>query len=156
MNQDKINFLKNDFIFLLKHLAPDAKGSWGVMNGQQMVEHFVDVVKNASGKLKLPMVNQGETLEKARAFMFSEKPFAANIKNPFISETPPPPKKATMQGAIEKLQKELNYFFEVFENDSELKTHNAFFGELDFAANVHLLHKHAMHHLRQFGLVKSA
>ena len=35
MNQDKINFLKNDLVFLLKHLAPDAKGSWGAMNGQQ-------------------------------------------------------------------------------------------------------------------------
>ena len=154
MNQDKVNFLKNDFIFLLKHLAPDAKGLWGVMNGQQMVEHFVDVVKNASGKLKLPMVNQGERLQQAREFLFTEKPFAQNIKNPFISETPPAPRKATIQGAIEKLQQELNYFFNVFENNPSLTTHSPFFGELDFAGNVHLLHKHALHHLRQFGLVK--
>lgn len=154
MNQDKINFLKNDFIFLLKHLAPDARGLWGVMNGQQMVEHFVDVVKNASGKLKLPMVNEGEKLEKARAFMMSDKPFPENIKNPFMSDAPPALKKATMQAAIEKLQQELNYFFEVFEKDPTLTTRNAFFGELDFAGNVQLLHKHARHHLRQFGLVK--
>ena len=154
MNQDKVNFLKNDFIFLLKHLAPDAKGLWGAMNGQQMVEHFVDVVKNASGKLKLPMVNEGERLQQAREFLFTEKPFAQNIKNPFISETPPAPRKATIQGAIEKLQQELNYFFNVFENNPSLTTHSPFFGELDFAGNVHLLHKHALHHLRQFGLVK--
>ena len=154
MNQDKVNFLKNDFIFLLKHLAPDAKGLWGAMNGQQMVEHFVDVVKNASGKLKLPMVNHGERLQQAREFLFTEKPFAQNIKNPFISETPPAPRKATIQGAIEKLQQELNYFFNVFENNPSLTTHSPFFGELDFAGNVHLLHKHALHHLRQFGLVK--
>ena len=154
MNQDKVNFLKNDFIFLLKHLAPDAKGLWGAMNGQQMVEHFVDVVKNASGKLKLPMVNQGERLQQAREFLFTEKPFAQNIKNPFISETAPAPRKATIQGAIEKLQQELNYFFNVFENNPSLTTHSPFFGELDFAGNVHLLHKHALHHLRQFGLVK--
>ena len=154
MNQDKVNFLKNDFIFLLKHLAPDAKGLWGAMNGQQMVEHFVDVVKNASGKLKLPMVNKGERLQQAREFLFTEKPFAQNIKNPFISETPPAPRKATIQGAIEKLQQELNYFFNVFENNPSLTTHSPFFGELDFAGNVHLLHKHALHHLRQFGLVK--
>ena len=154
MNQDKINFLKNDFIFLLKHLAPDARGSWGAMNGQQMVEHFVDVVKNASGKLQLPMVNEGEKLAKAREFMLSDKPFAENIKNPFISETPPATKKATMQGAIEKLQKELIYFFEIFEKNPALTTQNPFCGELDFDANIHLLHKHARHHLRQFGLVK--
>jgi len=155
MNQEKINFLKNDFIFLLKHLAPDARGVWGVMGGQQMVEHFVDVVKNASGKLKLPMVNEGEKLEKARAFMLSDKPFPENIKNPFISEKPAAVKKATIQASIEKLQKELNYFFDVFEKNPTLTTHNAFFGELDFDNNVHLLHKHAMHHLKQFGLVKS-
>ena len=154
MNHDKIKFLRDDLIFLLKHLAPDARGSWGVMNGQQMVEHFVDVVKNASGKLTLPMVNEGERLQKAREFMFSDKPFAENIKNPFISETPPPPRKATMQAAIDKLQQEIDYFFDVFENNPSLTTQNAFFGELDFGGNVHLLHKHARHHLRQFGLIK--
>ncbi len=154
MNQDKISFLKNDFIFLLKHLAPDARGSWGAMNGQQMVEHFVDVVTNASGKLKLPMVNQGEKLAKAREVMLSNEPLARNIKNPFISETPRPTKKATMQSAIEKLQQELNHFFDVFEKNPSLTTQNAFFGDLDFNENIHLLHKHATHHLRQFGLVK--
>jgi hypothetical protein len=154
MNQEKIDFLKNDFIFRLKHLAPDATGNWGAMNGQQMVEHFVDVVKATSGKLQLPMVNEGETLEKSRVFLMSEKPFPENIKNPFMSETPAPTKKPTMQAAIEKLQQELNYFFEVFEKDPSLTTRNPFFGELDFAGNVQFLHKHAMHHLRQFGLVK--
>jgi len=154
MNEDKIKFLKNDFIFLLKHLAPDARGQWGVLSGQQMVEHFIDVVKNASGKLKLPMINQGEKLEKARASMLSDKPFPENLKNPFMTEIPPDTRKPTMQGAIEKLQKELNYFFELFEKEPAYTTHNAFFGELDFDSNIHLLHKHAMHHLKQFGLVK--
>lgn len=154
MNQEKIHFLKNDFIFLLKHLAPDARGSWGVMNGHQMVEHMVDVMRNASGKLKLPIINRGERLEKAREFLFSDKPFAQNIKNPYISETPPPPRKPTIQASIEKLQQELNYFFDVFEKDSGFTTQNAFFGELDFHGNVHLLYKHAFHHLRQFGLIK--
>jgi hypothetical protein len=71
-----------------------------------------------------------------------------------MSETPAPTKKPTMQGAIEKLQRELNYFFEVFEKDPNLTTENPFFGKLDFAGNVQFLHKHAIHHLRQFGLVK--
>jgi hypothetical protein len=34
-----------------------------------------------------------------------------------------------------------------------LTTRNPFFGDLNFAENVHLLHKHALHHLRQFGVV---
>ncbi len=131
------------------------QGCLGLMNGQQMVEHFVDVVKNANGKLKLCRWSmQREKLEKAGNLCLVKSHFAENIKNPFISETPPATKKATMQAAIKKLEQELNYFFEVFENNPSLTTQNPFFGDLDFEANVHLLHKHANHHLRQFGLVK--
>lgn len=154
MNLEKIRFLKDDLIFLLKHLAPDAKGAWGAMNGHQMVEHLVDVVRHASGKLELASINKGERLEKARTFMFSDQPFAENIRNPYMSETPPPPRKPTIQASIEKLQQELNYFFDVFEKKPGFTTLNAFFGDLDFDGNVHLLYKHSRHHLRQFGLLK--
>lgn len=68
MDTQKLHFLKHEFIKLLKPLSADAGGNWGVMNGQQMVEHFVDAVKNASGKLLLPVVNSGERLEKFRSF----------------------------------------------------------------------------------------
>lgn len=154
MNQEKLLFLKNDFILLLQSLKADAKGEWGLMNGQQMVEHFVDAVKNASGKLKLPLIANGVEKVRMQSFLFSEKPFAQNIRNPYISEQPPPVKQLNIQAAIEKLRKELVFFFEAFENDSSLTTINPFFGELDYSGNVQLLHKHALHHLNQFGLIK--
>jgi hypothetical protein len=150
MNEEKLQFLKTAFIPLLEQIEGEAKGNWGVMNGQQMVEHFCDAVKNASGKLMLPLINQGEALEKSRAFLMSEKPFKENTKNPLIAETPPPLRKPNMQAAIKKLQEELNYFFHVFEKDPALKTRNPFYGELDYAENVQLLYKHALHHLKQF------
>ena len=154
MDEQKLDFLRNDFIFLLKHLAPDAIGKWGKMNGHQMVEHLVDVVKNASGRLKLPAVNEGEKLEQARAFILSDKPFKENLRNPFMSEDPKPARKQTIQSSIEKLQQELNHFFDVFQKQPDLKTQNPFFGWLNFEENVHMLHKHAVHHLRQFALIK--
>jgi hypothetical protein len=154
MNEEKKKFLKEDFIPLLQKLDANAKGRWGVMNGQQMVEHFADAVKNASGKLILPVVNTGERLEKSREFLMTEKQFKENTKNPLIPDTPFPLRKANMNAAIEKLQDELNYFFQAFENDANLKTANSLFGELDYAMNIQLLHKHALHHLRQFGLVE--
>jgi len=152
MNEQKLQFLKNEFIPLLQKIDGAARGSWGLMNGQQMVEHFCDTVKNASGKLILPVVNQGEALEKSRNFLFSEKPFRENTKNPLLPETPLVLRKADMETAIEKLGEELNYFFKVFENNPGLVTSNPFYGELDYAGNVQLLHKHALHHLRQFGI----
>jgi len=152
--QDKLNFLKNDFIFLLKHLAPDARGKWGVMNGQQMVEHFSHAVRNATGKLKLPIVNEGEKLQQYRTFLMSEAPFPENTKNSLLKETPEPLKHPTMQNAIEELQQEFNNFFQDFEKEPDKTTMNPFFGELTFEQNIRLLYKHAQHHLKQFGLVK--
>ena len=57
-----------------------------------------------------------------------------------------------MKSAVEKLQSELDYFFDVFKKDPSLKTKNAFFGELDYEMNIQLLNKHFRHHLKQFGL----
>lgn len=152
MDKIKEAFLKNEFIPLLGKLKADDKGKWGIMDAQQMVEHFADAVKNASGKLILPILNEGEKLEKNRSFLMSETPFKENIDNPLIPKEGIPHRQPDLQSAINKLQKELNYFFEVFEKDSELQTGNAFFGQLDYNRNIQLLHKHAMHHLRQFGL----
>ncbi len=153
MNAAKEIFLKEDIISLLKKLKGNEKENWGLMNAQQMVEHLTDAVKNASGKLILHSISEGETLEKMRAFLMTEAPFRENTKNVLIPEEGIPTRQADMQSAINKLQKELDYFFEVFHNNPDLKTGNAFFGELDYNMNIQLLHKHAMHHLKQFGLV---
>ena len=153
MNTTKEDFLKSDFISLLKQLKGNENGHWGVMNSQQMVEHFADAVKNASGKLILPFLSDGERLQKSRDFLMSEMPFKENTKNPLMPKEGIQLRKPDMISAINKLQKELDYFFEVFTADPELKTGNAFFGELDYKMNIQLLHKHAMHHLKQFGLV---
>ena len=153
MNTSKEIFLKEDFIPLLGKLKGDEKGKWGIMNVQQMIEHFADAVKNANGKLLLPVVNEGEKLQKFRQFLLSEEPFKENTKNPLINEEGIPLRQLDLPSAIDKLQKELNYFFEIFENHPGLKTGNPFFGDLDYDMNIRLLHKHAMHHLKQFGLV---
>lgn len=153
MSTPKEVFLKENFIPLLEKLNSSDTGKWGVMNAQQMVEHFADAIKNANGKLILPLLNEGEKLEKYRAFLMSEEPFKENTKNSLLPPEGIALRMPDMQSAIHKLRKELNYFFEVFAKHPGLKTGNAFFGELDYDMNVQLLHKHAMHHLKQFGLV---
>jgi len=152
MIKAKEEFLKNSFIPLLGELHADTKAKWGIMNAQQMVEHFADAVKNASGKLILPILNEGARLQKSRDFLMSEKPFKENTDNPLIPKEGIPHRQPDLQSAINKLQKELDHFFVVFEKNPNLKTGNAFFGQLDYNMNIQLLHKHALHHLRQFGL----
>ena len=152
MIKAKEEFLKNDFIPLLEKLDADEKAKWGIMTPQQMIEHFADAVKNASGKLLLPTLNEGEKLQKSREFLMSETPFKKNIDNSLIPKEGIPHRQPDLQSAINKLKKELDHFFLVFEKNPDLKTGNAFFGQLDYNMNIQLLHKHAMHHLKQFGL----
>lgn len=153
MDNEKITFLKTQIVPSLSGLPATAKGKWGIMNAQQMVEHLAWAFSFASGKNKMTILNEGEKLQKFREFLMSEIPFKENTKNPLLSEQGEPLYNSDMQTAISKLQEEINYFFSVFEADPSLKTDNAFFGSLDYTMNIQLMHKHAMHHLKQFGLV---
>src|SRR6266487_777129 len=118
-----------------------------------MVEHFSGALQQANEKRALPLHTSMEHLSKFRQFMLSEKPFRENTKNPLMGELAPPLKNNSMQEAIDELQKELNYFFSVFETNPNLITLNAIFGDLNYEQNIHLLHKHAQNHLKQFGLI---
>ena len=151
MSFEKENFLRSDLVTIFQKLDPATKPAWGKMNVHQMIEHFADAVMSASGKLKLPVINEGEKLNKFRQFLMSEKPFFPNTKNPLMNEEPLPTRCNTVQASISKLKEELICFFDVFEKNPGLITSNPFFGELNFEGNIQLLYKHAFHHLRQFG-----
>jgi len=155
MNQEKLNFLKNNFIPLLKDLPPDAKGKWGKMNGQQMVEHVTGFFKVSSGRLHLPLVTPAEHLPKFKAFLMSEKEFRENTKAPaqILPDEPLPVRKANMEKAIGGLEISVVEFFSFFSDDPDKKTIHPVFGELNFTEWIQLHHKHVTHHLKQFGLI---
>lgn len=154
MSFAKENFLRTKLVRHLQQLDPATLPKWGKMSVQQMIEHYGgDAVRNASGRLKIDkIITSPEKLESMREFMLSDKPFKENTKNPLMSEEPGPLRFNTVQAAIGALQQEMIYFFEVFGKDAQLKTRNPFFGDLNFEQNVQLLYKHALHHLRQFGV----
>ena len=152
MSLGKENFLRTKFISLLQRLEANTPARWGKMNLQQMIEHFTDVTMVASGKIKLPIATPADKLPKYREFMLSEKQFKENTKSPVLPPEPLPLKKHTKEAAIGKLQEEIIYFFEAFEKNPAMKTTNPVFGELDFDANIQLLYKHSLHHLKQFGI----
>ena len=152
-NAEKAEFLKYRFVPILTQIPSDTKPQWGKMTLQQMVEHFSDSIRIASGKTAYTdFVFPPEQLQKNRDFMLSEKPFRENTPNPLMPEVPAPVINVSTEEAINELGKELNFFFTVFEKNNLQVTRNPFFGDLNFEQNVHLLHKHAMHHLRQFGV----
>ena len=154
MSIEKENFLRTRLITYLQQLDPATQPKWGKMNVQQMIEHYAgDAVRNASGRLKTDKIlTPAENLERMREFMMSDKPFKENTQNPLMGKEPAPLRYNTIQAAIGALQQEIIYFFEAFEKNPQLITRNPFFGDLNFEQSVQLLYKHALHHLRQFGV----
>lgn len=154
MSFEKENFLRTRFISYLQRLNPATAPHWGNMNLQQMVEHFADSVRWANGKIKHEKINTPlERLQAYREFLMSDKPFKANTKNPLLNEKPDPVRHKTTQAAIGELHQELICFFELFEKNPQLIIRNPIFGDLNFEQNIQLIHKHALHHLKQFGVV---
>ena len=150
--KEKEDFLKNDLVLHLSKLNSTDKGQWGVLNAQQIVEHMSDAFRNYHGMDSKKILTPAERLPAMKDFLMSEKPFKPNTKNIEMPEIPTPVKHPDMKSALEKLKAEINNFFEFFEKNKERTIINVFFGELNFEENIQILHKHAMHHLRQFGL----
>ncbi|MCW3102655.1 MAG: hypothetical protein JWO09_1095 [Bacteroidetes bacterium] len=150
---DKLNFIKNEFPKLLKKLDPNAKGAWGVLNGLQMVEHMAESISFATGKNNQVLHTPAEQLPVYREFAMSEREFKPNTKNALMPEVPLPATKASMDEAIAEVEVQTAAFISYFENNKGATLTNSFFGELNFEEWLHLFHKHAVHHAKQFGLL---
>ncbi|MDQ3277096.1 MAG: DUF1569 domain-containing protein [Bacteroidota bacterium] len=154
--EEKAQFLRNDFIPLLQALPTDVKPAWGKMTVQQMIEHFADSVRIASGKAAhTEVLTPPEQLDKMRSFLESDKPFRENTRNLLMPEIPAPVRNPSKAEAVKELKEELDFFFSVFEKNNLQVTRNPFFGDLTYEQNIQLLYKHALHHLRQFTPVET-
>lgn len=156
MDQHKFDFLKKEFMSLIKKIDGNSMPAWGSMNAQQMIEHLSDSVRIANGKVvHTTIVTPTENLPKMKAFIMSDIPFKENTKNRMLSEIPAPVRQLDVDAAIAELQKEMDDFFGVFEKEPNRIIVNPIFGELDQEAWIHLLYKHCTHHLKQFHLLKN-
>lgn len=154
MSADKIDFLHHRFVSMLKQIPSDTPPKWGKMTLQQMIEHFADYTRIASGKTPFTdIMTPPGNLQRMRDFVMSDKPFRENTTNPLMPEVPAPVRNPSVEEAIKELKNEIEYFFTVFNKNNLQVTRNPFFGDLNYEQNVHLLHKHALHHLKQFGVV---
>jgi hypothetical protein len=153
MIAEKAEFLRNQFVPLLEQVPTDTPAAWGKLTLQQMIEHFADTMRIASGKVVYnDVITPPETLDKMRAFLESDKPFRENTKNPLMPEIPAPVRNRSKEEALKELQTEIDDFFDVFEKNNMQVTRNPFFGDLSYMQNLQLLYKHALHHLKQFGV----
>ncbi len=150
---EKIRFLREQYIPLLRKLQGNEKGQWGVLSAQGMVEHMTESVAIAWGRIKQTPYTSADLLPRYREFALSDKEFKPDTKNAYMDAGPAPLLNVNMREAIEELETELSFFFRYYSDFPEATAVNPFFGRFNFAEWLHLLYKHARHHLKQFGLL---
>lgn len=148
----KAYFLRNEFIDKLKKIDPATKPLWGKMNLHQMIEHMSYSLRQANGKDTYDCVTPEENIPRMQAFLMSDKPFKENTPNQLLPDTPDAPKRNDIDDALVELKMETEDFFRAFEKTPDRTITNPFFGDLNYDMWVQLLHKHAWHHLKQFGV----
>lgn len=155
MDQEKLKFITEEYIPLVKNLQSGSMGKWGKMNAQQMVEHVAAFFYVSSEKIKFDLVTPREHLPKFKEFLLSDKQFRENTKAPLtvIGEEPFPLRYATMEESVNSLSRSITAFMDYFKDDSDKKTTHPVFGKLNFEEWILLHYKHVTHHLRQFGLM---
>ena len=154
VNSEKEEFLLHEYLLLIKTIDENQEPVWGKMNVQQMIEHMTDSFRIANEKNKEEkIITPPERLEGSYQFMMSDKLFKENTKNVLMPDEPEPTRHVHLEDSILELDKEITDFHTFFKDDPDKKTTNAFFGYLNYAEWVQLLHKHAVHHLKQFAAV---
>ena len=153
MDSQKVDFIKYDFIQLIKNLPADAMGKWGKMTAQQMVEHVSGFFKVSTNQLHFPMVTPVEHLPKYKEFLLSEKEFRENTKAPVLPEEPTPVTYPTMKEAVADLEKQIQIFADKYSSGEIVISQHPVFGDLNFEEWVLLHYKHLLHHAKQFGLM---
>lgn len=150
---DKELFFKVDYISLLQQLKGDEKGSWGVLSAQGMVEHMSESIAVASLRIVHALHTPIEQVERMKSFALSEKEFKPNTKNALMTEEAAPLRNKNMDEAIKELKEEIAEFFKYYEHKPGSIVTNPFFGDLNYDEWLHVLYKHATHHLKQFNLI---
>lgn len=150
--EEKADFLRRSYLPLLQAIDPVQPPLFGKLSAQGAVEHMSDSFRIANGRELHDCDAPEERIEKMHAFVRSDKPFREGTPNPMLGTEPAALRWASMGDALAELQDEVNAFFDLFAQDRHKLVTNPIFGDLDYELWVLLLHKHAWHHLRQFGV----
>jgi hypothetical protein len=155
MEEEKLQFLKEEMFILLQKLNEQAVPVWGKMNAHQMLEHLADFFNVSTEKIIFDLVTPPEHLPKYREFLYSDKQFRENTKAPqnVLGDEPLSVRQASFGAAKEHLEKAVDEFFNFFNINGNKKTIHPVFGALSFEEWVLLHYKHVRHHLRQFALL---
>lgn len=147
-----VEFNIENVISYLSKLTAQSKAEWGTMSAQRMVEHLTDSLQVATGRNPQELVIPEDKIEKAQAWLATDKPMPKNFKVSFASDEIPM-RHDEIELSIDELVEEIFYFDELFQNDAGKKVVHPFYGALNYEQWNRLNMKHFSHHYEQFGLI---
>ncbi len=153
----KNQFIKEQVPALIASLPAETSPEWGIMTAQHMVEHLSLTFILSTGRFEVPCITPPEKLDRAKAFLMSDKPLVRNVKVVGVLpvDKQVPLKYSNIGESKDTLYKSIHKFYGYFEGDTvhTLRLMHPVFGKLNFEEWVHFHVKHCTHHLTQFGLL---
>ena len=155
VNDEKLRkkFFDQLFTECIARLDENTIPLWGNMNPQQMIEHLVWAFECSTGTLEVLCRTQANLLERAKRFLYDNRPTPHEFKNPLLGENPPPFRFPSFVDAKGALQKEVAHFNDYFQKQPDAVHVHPVFGPLNAEEWHRSQFKHCYHHLLQFGIV---
>ena len=150
VHQDQ--FLKEQYMFLLEQINPNQEPLWGKMTYQHMLEHMMAAFQVSCQQQPVPCIHEPERVAKMQAFLLTDIPFKENTKSPLLREALEPLIYSSVEEALQQLKEAMNTYFNQYTIQEDALVFHPIFGTLDKKLNDALLYKHAVHHLKQFGV----
>jgi hypothetical protein len=144
------DLLLPDCIARLTETAPPL---WGKMTAQHMIEHLLWAFECSTGTIDLPCYTPENLLQRAKRFLYDNRPTPQLFRNPLLGENPPPFRFTGFADAKSALRNEVTRFVDQFRQQPNALHVHPIFGPIG-AEEWHRSHfKHCYHHLLQFGLI---
>lgn len=146
-------FLFQQLPHILEKLEAETSPRWGLMSAQHMVEHLSGTSYLAMGKIPVQLSIPEERIPESLAFLWSEKPYKRNLRVTGVPEKPGPVRFASLEEAKQKMIATLEKFRAFADANPSYEALHPVFGTLNRAGWERFMHRHTVHHFRQFGLL---
>ena len=134
-------------------LDVNTQALWGNMTPQHMIEHLVWAFQCSTGALVLRCHTPEQLLERAKRFLYDNRPTPRGFRNPELGEIPPAYQCASLQDARTWFNQELVRFSGYYQSHPKAVHVHPIFGPLGKEEWERSHFKHCCHHLLQFGLI---
>lgn len=140
------------FLHYLNKLDASTKPLWGKMNAQRMVEHLSDVIYMSTGTEQFELLIPEEKVEKAKAWLASDKPMPKEFNVPFAPEEYIL-RNEELELAVDEFVDAWLVYEEYYASNPGKENLHPFYGYLNKVEWDRIHSKHFTHHFEQFGLM---